>query len=141
MKWLYTLLFSIPLMACQAENMNDSVDLSTLIDSKWLLEDLNGHGVIDMARTTLEIKKDNQLGGSGGCNVFFSSYTQTGDNLEIGPVAATKKFCVGGLMDQENKYFLALSKVEKVYYDEHKRLLMDINGEEKPLVFTKMTKQ
>lgn len=65
-----------------------------------------------MAGTTLTASfgKDGTLSGSGGCNDYNASYTVTGDQITIGPVAATMKACSDptGVMDQEAQYLGAL---------------------------------
>lgn len=133
------ILFSALLLGgCQANDMNDALNLASLEDTQWLLEDLNGHGVIDNARTTLIFKKDNKMGGNGGCNQWFGSYKQTEEKISIDSIGSTKKLCIGASMKQETDFLQALNHIEKAYYDDKNRLLIDISGKEKPLVFTKI---
>jgi heat shock protein HslJ len=65
-----------------------------------------------MAGTTLTASfgKDGTLSGNGGCNDYNTSYTVTGNELTIGPIAATMKACSDpvGVMDQEAQYLAAL---------------------------------
>jgi heat shock protein HslJ len=59
---------------------------------------------------TAEFGKDGTLSGNAGCNDYNGSYTTTGDQISIGPVASTRMFCNDpeGVMDQEAQYLAAL---------------------------------
>lgn len=61
--------------------------------------------------TTLTLTfKDGTVSGSAGCNTFRASYTLAGDQLTIGPAAATRKACLGtGVMQQEQEFLAALA--------------------------------
>jgi heat shock protein HslJ len=50
------------------------------------------------------------VAGSAGCNRFQASLSVSGESLEIGMAAATRKFCdePDGLMDQEAAFLAAL---------------------------------
>jgi heat shock protein HslJ len=54
--------------------------------------------------------RDGTLSGSAGCNDYNGSYTVNGDQIKIGPLASTQKFCGDppGIMDQEAQYLAAL---------------------------------
>ena len=54
-----------------------------------------------------------RLGGSGGCNRYFASYTLTGDRLRIGPPGSTRMMCSPDRMDQEVRFFQALATAER----------------------------
>ncbi len=49
--------------------------------------------------------------GHGGCNQYFTDYQLAEGQLRFGPVGATKKACVEGIMSQESAYFNALANV------------------------------
>ncbi|MGR3563546.1 MAG: META domain-containing protein [Heliomarina sp.] len=80
---------------------------------EWLVEDIDGKGVIDNARTTLTFDDEGRVYGLGGCNTYTGSYEIDGDKLSLGPVASTRKACVPALGDQEAKFFAALNDVER----------------------------
>src|SRR4030095_8173798 len=51
---------------------------------------------------TATFAPDGKLSGSGGCNEYRGTYTQTGDRLQIGPlILVTKKACAPEARDQE----------------------------------------
>jgi heat shock protein HslJ len=63
-----------------------------------------------LAGTTLtaEFGKDGSLTGNSGCNTYNGTYTVTGDQIEIGPLATTRMACPQEIMDQETLYLAAL---------------------------------
>ncbi len=58
---------------------------------------------------TAEFGPDGQMGGSGGCNRYFASYTVDGGNLTIGQAGSTMMACEPvEIMDQEAAFLAAL---------------------------------
>ncbi|MHC1550711.1 META domain-containing protein [Phyllobacterium sp. K27] len=94
---------------------------------KWLAEDIGGRGVVDNLQTTLEIA-DSRASGRGGCNRYSAAIKVEGDTVSIGPAMSTKMACAAAVMDQEQKFFSALEKVEKWKLDGTKLVLMDSDG-------------
>ena len=78
---------------------------------KWLAEDIRGGGVIDRLQTTLEIRGDGQVSGTGGCNRYTGHATIEGASIKFGPLASTMMACTPAAMDQERKFFDALKEV------------------------------
>ena len=103
----------------------------------WLLEDLAGQGVIDMAQTTIVFDGEGRASGNGGCNRYTGSYTFENGKLVFGPLAGTKMMCPEAVMDQEDRFHDALADVEGVTTDGH-FLLIEITGSNAPLKFTRM---
>lgn len=58
---------------------------------------------------TLEFK-DGRATGYGGCNSYSGSYTQEGTALTIGPLAATKRGCMGDVGAVERAWFDTLAQ-------------------------------
>ncbi len=60
--------------------------------------------------TSLSVSfQDGSLVGHAGCNSFRASYTLEGERIAVGPAAATRKFCAGeGVMEQEREFLAAL---------------------------------
>lgn len=48
--------------------------------------------------------------GSGGCNSFGGNYSVRDGVLRIGPLAATRKACLGAAMEQEVRFFAAIER-------------------------------
>jgi heat shock protein HslJ len=56
---------------------------------------------------------DGTLSGNGGCNKYHGTYTATGKQIKIGPLASTRMACANpaGIMEQEALYLAALQTV------------------------------
>ncbi len=80
-----------------------------LTGDEWVVEDLNGGGVIDIARTALKFDGEGGVSGNGACNQYSAAYRLNGEGIEIGPVASTKKACPPAVMSQEILFFDILS--------------------------------
>lgn len=104
--------------------------------TKWLLQDLNGRGVMDNLQTTLEFDESNRLGGNGGCNRYFTGYELTESQLSISVIGSTQMMCPEAVMNQEQEYFKALEKARTIRL-EGPYLFIDSDGYEQPLRFTR----
>lgn len=109
-----------------------------LTGSEWLLEDLAGEGVVDNAQATLAFPEEGKVAGRGSCNRFFGPAKISGNNMQLGPLGATRMACPEAVMNQETKYLDALQKIERFEWKDP-YLLLDEKGTEKPLRFTRMT--
>ncbi|WP_425409604.1 META domain-containing protein [Hyphococcus sp.] len=100
-----------------------------LVGGDWVVEDISGAGVIDMARTYIAFTEDGRISGSGGCNSFSGSYEIGGEGVSFGPVASTKRACPPAIMNQERKFFDVLSTVSNFQRDDDGALrLLGDNG-------------
>ena len=104
-----------------------------LADSKWLVEDIFGRGVIDNLQTTLEFGADSRVGGRAGCNRWTASWRVAGDNLALGPVATMRMACTPAVADQEQKFLAALAAVRTFRIHAHGLLIL-FNGKGAPLI-------
>jgi len=111
----------------------------TLGGATWQLEDLAGRGVIDNSHTTLQFLADGKVAGSGGCNRYSGKVTLKGALITFTPMASTMMACAPALMDQETRFFDALTKADTVSIDKTGALLIGVKGEAKPLLFRKGT--
>ncbi len=109
-------LLSIVFLSCSSSGEQPSVPNAPLTNTRWVLKTLN-----DKAITIPQEGKDvfilftneeNKANGSGGCNNFFTTYSVTGKNLKLGPVASTEMFCENR-MDTESAFFKALENTVK----------------------------
>ncbi|NJK34567.1 MAG: META domain-containing protein [Oscillatoriales cyanobacterium SM2_2_1] len=71
--------------------------LAMLRSGRWVLK---GNRTIYLRFITPD-----RVAGSGGCNRFSGGFTLKGDRLTLGPLAATKRACLGDRMIQENEFF------------------------------------
>ena len=93
----------------------------TLEGGPWLVEDLNGGGIIDNARIDLTFDPGDQgtsaVHGRSGCNRFRGAWTQNGATVRLGPLASTMMACPPALMELEQKFLKTLEAVTTVTYD------------------------
>lgn len=79
---------------------------------------------------TLEFLPEGRVRGSGGCNHFNGSYTSSADQLQIGPVGATRRACAEpeGVMAQEAAFLRALETVASARFEGHRLELRTATG-------------
>jgi heat shock protein HslJ len=99
-----------------------------LVGSTWLVEDIDGGGVIDFLQSTLTFDSEEKVSGMGGCNNFFGSIEIDGVAIAFGPIGATRKACGEAIDDQEFRFFTALAKVRSFEYGEGLLILLDDKG-------------
>jgi heat shock protein HslJ len=87
----------------------------SLEDSSWQVIGYNNGkqavaSVIIGTEITANFGEDDTLSGSAGCNNYNATYEVDGDNILIGPAAATHMFCPEpkGIMEQEVQYLAGL---------------------------------
>ena len=85
---------------------------STLANTGWQLVSFNSENsqvpVATDSKITLKFNGDGSMGGSGGINHYFGSFTQNGNSITFGPVGCTEMAGPEPLMDQESTYFILL---------------------------------
>lgn len=98
-------------------------------DGRWLVEDIDGRGVIDNLQTVLELA-DGQVSGSGGCNRVGGTASMDGAALSFGDLFSTEMACAPAIMDQEAKFLDALGRVASYRLDTErdKLILVDAAG-------------
>ena len=101
--------------------------------TSWLLTDyVSPDGAVftvPAAVTPLLAFEGGNLTGNAGCNTFSSTYTVTGDVIEIGPIMSTKMACEEPMASVEGAYLAALESVDKVaILDDGKLQLWDDGG-------------
>lgn len=70
----------------------------------------------------------NRISGSGGCNRYTGSYTLADNRLRIGPLASTRMMCDPVRMEQEDRFFQALSTAERCEISRQGELLIAYGG-------------
>lgn len=96
---------------------------------KWLAEDIDGGGVIDRLQTTLEIRDDGMVSGTGGCNRYAGSAKFDSSSLKFLPLASTRMACSAAVMKQEGKFHATLEKVRAWRIDDVRRKLTLLDGQ------------
>jgi len=108
---------------------------SLLTGGEWLVEDLQGRGVLDRVQTTLVFDGEGNIAGSGGCNRYFGTYELTGETLTFGTFGSTRMACPDAIMDQEDRFFAAVETVIGFDIDETGALIL--RGPEGPLMLAR----
>jgi heat shock protein HslJ/uncharacterized lipoprotein YbaY len=90
-----------------------SVSAADVRGAEWIVEDIDGGGIIDRSRATLVFGPDGRLSGRGSCNVFTGQYVITGDAVSVSGIAGTKVSCAPSLMAQEARFHEVLREVRR----------------------------
>lgn len=81
------------------------------LTGNWLVEDIDGRGVIDNAQTTVEFGADGAVSGNSCVNRYSGKTDIENNSLSFGPLAATRKAGPPAMMDQEQRFFKAIDSV------------------------------
>ena len=108
---------------------------ASLVMTPWdVLYYNNGKGGMTTPLNGSEISllfgNDGQVSGNAGCNNYTAGFKVNGDQLAIGPAAATRMFCSTpeGVMDQEVAYLNALGSVSSFTIQGDALTLLDAKG-------------
>ncbi len=102
--------------------------LGELVGSTWLVEDIEGGGVIDSLQSTLTFDSAEKVIGMGGCNNFFGAVKIDDHAIKLGPLGGTRKACGEAIDNQEFRFFQALEKVRSFEFDQGLLFLLDREG-------------
>lgn len=105
----------------------------TLEENVWQVTGINnGHGgVVSSAHTQQAYLQftEGKMQGSSGCNSLAASYQTQENELSIGPIRSTRKFCVQeGLMTQEQQMVQALTQVARYEIRTNQLRLLNTSG-------------
>lgn len=81
--------------------------------AEWVVEDIDGRGIIDSSRVTIEFQAENRVAGKASCNQFSGGWRLTGEGLGVTRMASTKKACAPALMKQESRFLSLLSDIRR----------------------------
>jgi heat shock protein HslJ len=86
--------------------------------------------VLADSEISLNFSADGQVSGKSGCNAYSGGYETTGDQLKIGPLAATQMACdkPAGVMEQEQQYLAALQNAATFEIAGDTLTIRDANG-------------
>ena len=91
---------------------------------EWVVEDIDGGGIIDRSRVTLNFGADGRVTGRASCNNFMGEYQLTGEGLSISHPATTRKACAPSLMEQEQRVLHNLDTLQRFDIDDTGALLL-----------------
>jgi len=99
-----------------------------LTSKEWIVEDINGQGIIDSSRASLSFDAEGRVSGSTSCNRYFAGYSLNGHRLEINQAATTMMACPEALMQQERRFLNALEAAQRITIDPSGALILQGNG-------------
>jgi heat shock protein HslJ len=88
-----------------------------LTGAEWVVQDIEGRGIVDSSRVTLNFAEDGGLSGTASCNRYATRFEISGEGVSIGQIAATQMMCPEALMTQERAVFAALAAVGRFDID------------------------
>ena len=95
---------------------------------EWVVEDINGGGIIDRSRVTLNFGNDGRVSGRASCNNYVGAYEVQGRSLEVSQLVTTRKACAPSLNEQEARFVQSLEQSSRFRLSETGALVLE--GEE-----------
>ncbi len=82
------------------------------------------------AGTTIfvQFRGGGRIRGDGGCNPFSGTYELSGDGIEIGLLAATRKACTADIAEREHRFMEALEAAKQFVRVRYDLSLTDAGG-------------
>jgi heat shock protein HslJ len=100
-----------------------------LVLSEWHLTELDGRPVPRDAGIDLTFWPSGRAAGSGGCNVYASTWTWFGpDRLSFGPISTSRRSCRPGVLRREAAYVERLRSVERFEPRAERLTLITVDG-------------
>jgi heat shock protein HslJ len=125
---------ALALIACTAIGSATAAEHKGLAGTSWQLLQLGSTGALSENLPTLTFSTDGKVSGTGGCNTFTGSVTESGMNIKFGAIAATKKACSQEVNAQEAAYFKALEQAQ-TFENRATSLLINTKAFNEPLSF------
>ncbi|MER9229874.1 META domain-containing protein [Mesorhizobium sp. M0437] len=107
---------------------SDAPAAASVFGQSWLVEYIDGVGVIAEPRATFRISEAGKAGGSGPCNVYFATARVDGSTIAISDIGSTFKACAPQVMAEEKALFEALAKAASYHVDTGKLVIIDSGG-------------
>lgn len=136
MKKALLLTLILPLMAGCLPEKDKEAGAGVIKGLEWVVEDIDGKGIIDNSHLTLTFGDDGRVFGSAGCNRYTGGYELSETTLEIAPgMASTRMACMApALGEQENTYLSLLPSMTRAELDEEGKALR-LSGEKGTLLY------
>jgi len=120
---LFALSATFSLAACASTPPAPALDSASLVGTSWT------QGVGSNA-PRLNFATAISVNGTGGCNNFSGKAELTGSKVTLGPLAATKKMCLGPPQHVEDVFFRALADARSLQLDGGQLVLLNQSGQE-----------
>lgn len=120
---LFALIATFSLAACAATATSPALELTSLVGTSWT----QGIGA---NAPRINFATASSVNGTGGCNNFSGKAELEGSKVTLGPLAATKKMCLGPPQHVEDAFFRALQDTRSVQLDGTQLVLLNQAGQE-----------
>lgn len=110
--------------ACCTANKSVA-EQQALLRSEWKIVKVNGEQAVGEDTPSMKFTED-QVVGSTGCNRYFGGYELKGNNLLIGHVGATRRYCANA--PSEAAILTAIGNVATFRVEADKAYLYDAGG-------------
>ena len=80
----------------------------SVLQGEWIVEDIDGKGIVDDSRSTLNFGDDGRLTGRASCNTYGASWHLSGEGISIEQPYATRMACAPALDNQEQEFLKLL---------------------------------
>lgn len=111
-------------LAVATSGLTVSTDLA---GSDWRPSFLNASDLPAGNHMVVNFDPSGKISGNGGCNRFFGAYAVSGDRIEIGPIASTRKGCPG-FIAIESAFFATLQAAKSFAQEGATLTLYDAAG-------------
>jgi heat shock protein HslJ len=123
----------LSLSACSTVSERSSSLLSNKdIIGTWAVKLIENKPTLEHSQTELTFSPDNRLSGKASCNRLSASYLLTSEEnvtaLTFSLSAGTRMMCPHVLMEQEERFFNAMTKVKQVKLNQGDLVLLDNTG-------------
>ena len=112
----------------------------TLADTNWLIVDIDGTAV-GGENYALSFDDQGRLSGQAGCNRLSGPYTQRGNTLTPGAIAATRMACPAERMAQEARVLQLLRAPMQINYRSGLMMSLQQSGGSDTAVFMTLRRQ
>ena len=85
----------------------ESIDAGTLVGSRWV--GVASGDVDARSLPRLEFVTPDRVAGYTGCNMFSGGWRVEGGEVRVGPLASTKRACIGAGGEMEQRVVAALA--------------------------------
>jgi len=108
----------------------DMPTAAAVIGQSWLVEYIDGIGVIAQPKATFRVSEAGKAGGNGPCNAYFATAKVEGATIAISDIGSTYKACAPEVMAEEKALFDALTKAASYSVGDGKLVISDKDGRE-----------
>lgn len=125
-----TPLSAILLGGCALSRQEPPPNLSPaqLAGGAWQVAQMDGTDAVESGKTWIRFESEGRVAGSGGCNQFSGPLKRSGATIAIGPAVSTKRYCLGPIQLQEDRFYRLLEEVRNAHLEGNELVMTDTAG-------------